>query len=269
MYDASTFFIFGARSYERESRAFSIGEIANALGVTRRIILNYEARGLIQPDVKDAAGGNRYYTVDTFTLIRSIRSFQTLGLSLDEIRDYFHDTADLNALIHRLEELRDMLTLNIEKLYERAESTSGKVQMLRLEPQRIYRRTFPCSGVEERKALLRSAALEALRAYGTDITQRLYFTEYDIDRPNVVDFCVAVPDESEGENILTLPGFQGICIYHHGAYEMLPQVAKRLLAFAAKTGLTPTGRLRHTYLEGPPQHKDPSKFITQVILPLK
>ena len=85
----------------------------------------------------------------------------------------------------------------------------------------------------------------------------------------MVDFCVAVPAESEGENVLTLPGFQAICIYHHGAYEMLPQVAQRLLDFASKTGLTPTGRLRHTYLEGPPQHKDPSKFITQVILPLK
>ena len=30
----------------------------------------------------------------------------------------------------------------------------------------------------------------------------------------------------------------------------------------------PQGILRHTYLEGPPQHKDPAKFITQVILPI-
>ena len=32
--------------------------------------------------------------------------------------------------------------------------------------------------------------------------------------------------------------------------------------------MTPQGILRHTYLEGPPQHKDPAKFITQVILPI-
>ena len=36
----------------------------------------------------------------------------------------------------------------------------------------------------------------------------------------------------------------------------------------AARGLVPLGTLRHTYLEGPPQHKDPSKFITQVILPI-
>ena len=38
---------------------FSIGDVARALGVTRRIILYYEECGLIQPDVKDGAAGNR------------------------------------------------------------------------------------------------------------------------------------------------------------------------------------------------------------------
>ena len=39
---------------------FSIGEIAKAVGITRKIILNYEAKGLIQPDKKDGTTGNRY-----------------------------------------------------------------------------------------------------------------------------------------------------------------------------------------------------------------
>ena len=62
---------------------FSIGEIAKAVGITRKAILNYEIKGLIKPDQKDGASGNRYYTIDTFTQIRTIRVFQNLGLSLD------------------------------------------------------------------------------------------------------------------------------------------------------------------------------------------
>ena len=54
------------------------------LGVTRRIILHYEERGLIEPDKRDDATNNRYYTIDTFTKLRSIRSLQNLGLTLDE-----------------------------------------------------------------------------------------------------------------------------------------------------------------------------------------
>ena len=48
---------------KKEKNLFSIGEIAKALGVTRRIILNYEQRGLIQPDIKEGTTGNRYYTL--------------------------------------------------------------------------------------------------------------------------------------------------------------------------------------------------------------
>jgi len=88
------------------------------LGVTRRIILHYEERGLIEPDKRDDATNNRYYTIDTFTKLRSIRSLQNLGLTLDEIRDYYNDSTDLMPLIRRMEEMRDQLNLNIEKLYE-------------------------------------------------------------------------------------------------------------------------------------------------------
>lgn len=42
------------------TKLFSIGEIAKAVGITRKIILNYEAKGLVQPDKKDGASGNRY-----------------------------------------------------------------------------------------------------------------------------------------------------------------------------------------------------------------
>jgi DNA-binding transcriptional MerR regulator len=34
-----------------------LGEIAKSIGITRKIILNYEEKGLIQPDKKDGATG--------------------------------------------------------------------------------------------------------------------------------------------------------------------------------------------------------------------
>ena len=107
-----------------------------------------------------------------------------------------------------------------------------------------------------------------MRSHGTDTTRRMYFVEYPIADPARAAFCVAVPPESQGEFVETLPAFQALCIFHHGAYEELPAVGRRLLDHANARGLVPLGTLRHTYLEGPPQHKDPSKFITQVILPI-
>lgn len=254
---------------KKEQNLFSIGEIAKSLGVTRRIILNYEERGLIQPDVKEGSSGNRYYTIDTFTKLRSIRSFQNLGLSLDEIRAYFNDSSDILPLIRRLEKLRDELNLNIEKLYERAQTGEAQVKTIRLERQRIYRRTYHSETIAERTVTLRNTALEAMHTYGTDITRRMYFTEYPMETPAEVSFCVAIPPESEGDFVEWTETMPALCIFHHGAYEELYGVAQRLWKHAEENGLEPRGMVRNTYLEGPPQHKDPAKFITQVALPLK
>ena len=116
---------------------------------------------------------------------------------------------------------------------------------------------YPASTVAERTALLHATALEAMRLYGTDITQRMYLVESSIRRPNKVSFCVAVPPESEGDHVVTLPATPALSLYHHGAYEGLPAAEKKLRAYARQHGFTPKGKLRRIYLEGPPQHKDP------------
>lgn len=253
---------------DKRQDLFTIGEIAKALGVTRRIILNYEDRGLIRPDVKDGPTGNRYYTIDTFTQIRTIRVFQKLGLSLDEIRAYLDGSMGLEPLIHRLEALRDELNLNIEKLRERSTATPPQIHELWIEGQKIYRVRAHAPTVEERKDLLRTAALEAMRAYGTDTTRRMYFIEYPLAAPDEVSFCVSVPPESEGPGVEYVPPFRALSLYHHGSYRTLGETGRALLECAQEHELAVRGVVRHVYLEGPPQHKDEKKFITQVLLPL-
>ena len=174
----------------------TIGDVAKSLGMTRRMIINYENRGLIVSDVR-REGGYRYYTLDTLTRIRTIRILQNMGLSLDEIRDYFDDSVDLTPMLTRLEGLRDELNLNIEKLRERIKSAEEeKTRFVTIPRQTVYRRIL------------------------------------------------------------------------HGAYEELPTVREKLLAAAREQNITLTGVCRHIYLEGPPQHRDPGRFITQVVLPM-
>ena len=108
-----------------------------------------------------------------------------------------------------------------------------------------------------------------MRLYGTDLTQQMYLVESRIGRPGETAFCVAVPPESRGEHVVLLPAAPALSLYHHGAYEMLPAAVQQLFACAQAQGLTPAGSVRRIYLEGPPQHKDPAKFITQVALPLR
>ena len=244
---------------------FSIGEIAKAVGITRKAILNYEIKGLIKPDKKDGISGNRYFTIDTFTQIRTIRFFQNLGLSLDEIREYFSDSSDLESMINRLEKMRDELNLTIEKLKERTHKTNDAIKEITIDPQTLYIRTYNTVTIADKTNLLRDTALEAMREYGTDTTRCMYFTEYSISDSQETYYCVAVPPESEGEYVKRIPELKAISFFHHGAYEDIPEARKRLLSYAEENNITLSGTFRNLYLEGPPQHKDKSKFITQII----
>ncbi len=257
-----------AAEIKMKDKLFSIGEIAKSIGITRRIILNYEDKGLIKPDVKEGENGNRYYTIDTFVQIRTIRIFQNLGLSLDEIRGYFSGTTDLIPLIHRLETLRDEINLNIERLYERTEKSSEKIKEIYTDEQTVYKRVFNSVTIAEKTKILRDTALEAMRSCGTDTTKRMYFTEFDIKSPSIVSYCVAVPPHSEGKYISLFPSLRAICTFYHGPYENLFSAAERLIEYAKENNLQLSGVCRYVYLEGPPQHTDKSKFITQVVMPI-
>ncbi len=247
-----------------DKNLFSIGEIAKVLGITRRIILNYEEKGLVTPDRKDGTTGNRYYSIDTFTRIRAIRVFQDLGLSLDEARKYFDGDTDLEPIIKRLEKMRDELNLTIEKLKERTPRNNAVTEIM-TEPQTVYRRKYDSVTIEDKTQTLRATAIEAMRLYGTDTTKRMYFTEISPSAPTTVYYCVSVPADSEGEFIQHIPGAKALSYFHHGSYEGAIEARQKLVEYAKEHNIRLSGVFKSIFLEGPPQHKDPSKYITQII----
>ena len=64
---------------------------------------------------------------------------------------------------------------------------------------------------------------------------------------------------------MPMPELKAISLFHHGAYEGIPASRQRLVDYAMENNIKLSGVFRNLYLEGPPQHKDSSKFITQII----
>jgi DNA-binding transcriptional MerR regulator len=65
------------------SERFSIGELSELAGVSRRTIHYYVQRGLLPPP--EGGGRGHFYTAEHAERIRRIRSWQDAGRSLDEI----------------------------------------------------------------------------------------------------------------------------------------------------------------------------------------
>ena len=178
---------------------------------------------------------------------------------------YYHGTTDLEPLIARLEDLRDEISRNIEKLKEHSKGHNDfEIRQIELPAQTVYCQDLHSTELEDKKEQLRGVFIKAIRQYGSDTTQHMFFTEYNLSNPGDFTCCIAVPPESRGEHLVTLPRQKALCIFYHGAYEGLPVIVKHLCAYANKYQIPLKGTARHLYLEGPPQHKNPENFLTQV-----
>jgi DNA-binding transcriptional MerR regulator len=95
---------------ETAARTWTVGELAEELGVTTRTLRFYEAEGLISPD---RAGTSRSYSVGDRARLRLILRGKRFGMSLAEIREIvtMYDGAasserrQLQTLLHRLDEI--------------------------------------------------------------------------------------------------------------------------------------------------------------------
>lgn len=68
----------------KESPAFSRGQLASSTGVKAETIRYYEERGLLAPPAR-SAGGHRIYSKDHEIALNFIRRCRELGFTLDEI----------------------------------------------------------------------------------------------------------------------------------------------------------------------------------------
>ncbi|MBV9595071.1 MAG: MerR family transcriptional regulator [Actinobacteria bacterium] len=92
------------------ARTWSVGELADELGVTTRTLRFYEAEGLIRPQ---RVGGSRSYDARDRTRLRLILRGRRFGMTLSEIREIveMYDGASsserrqLVTLLGRLEQI--------------------------------------------------------------------------------------------------------------------------------------------------------------------
>jgi DNA-binding transcriptional MerR regulator len=93
-----------------EARTWTVGELAEDLGVTTRTLRFYEAQGLVRPE---RAGTNRVYSPRDRARLRLVLRGRRFGMTLDECREIvdMYDGADtserrqLEMLLGRLDEI--------------------------------------------------------------------------------------------------------------------------------------------------------------------
>ena len=94
----------------REARVWTVGELADDLGVTTRTLRFYEAEGLISPK---RSGANRIYDARDRTRLKLILRGKRFGMTLAEIREIVNmydgatssERRQLEKLLGRLDDI--------------------------------------------------------------------------------------------------------------------------------------------------------------------
>lgn len=153
---------------------YQIGEVTKMLGVTRRMLLNYEDLGLLTPAYKNESSGFRYYSADNIVHIRIIKVLQGLGLSLSEINKYFNNTEKLEDVIERMTALRSQLDLCIAQLQLRQSQTSEPdIRFITLPSFTAFCQEFKDSDLTKKTEDLRKTFIEATKKYQLDTAGKM------------------------------------------------------------------------------------------------
>ena len=257
---------------KHDDSLFQIGEVTKILGVTRKTLLVYEDMGLLTPAVKDKDSGFRYYTADNMTQIRSIRSLQTLGLSLKEVAEYYYDIENIDKHLQRLLELRAMLDRNIQMLQVRSTKQGDlTVHNTSLPRQVCFCRQYQCRDTAEAAIKLRDTYIAAARTGKMSMIARMFTMRMTHD-PNVLDLmcCIPMEDSFDGPERMEFAETNALCIYYRGPYKGTATAIHALAKHITDNGLETTGTFRSIYLEGPPSRgENSSDYITQIAIPIK
>lgn len=251
---------------------FQIGEVSKILGITRKTLLVYENMGLLTPAVKDKHSGFRYYNADNMTQIRSIRSLQSLGLSLKEVAEYYYDTENLDKHLQHLYELQAMLNRNIQMLQVRSAKQGDLTICQTVLPRQVcFCRRYQCKDITDAAINLRNTYIAAARTGKMSTTARM-FTMRMMQDPNVLDLmcCIPVDADFDGSERLEFAETDALCIYYRGPYEEIATAIQALEKYTEENRIKITGLFRSIYLEGPPNRKEKSAdYITQIAVPIK
>lgn len=257
---------------KHDETLFQIGEITKIIGITRKTLLVFENMGLLIPAVKDAESGYRYYSADNMTQIRAIRSLQALGLTLKEIKEYYYDRENIDALLQRLIEQRASLDRNIQMLQVRSAKLGDLTIRRTILPHQVcFCRQHQCTDVAEAANKLRDTYISAARTGKMSMLSRM-FTMRMSQAADKLDLmcCIPVEDCFDGPERMEFAESPALCIYYRGPYEGTSAAIQALLTYVRENNIETAGPFRSFYIEGPPNRGASSgDYITQIAVPIK
>ncbi len=108
---------------------FTIGEISKLYNIPSKTLRYYDSIGLFKPSRINPENNYRYYSVEQFEMLNSIKYLRHMGFSIDDIKKHIK-TRDSGSFRDKLLEYRKINEAEIERLKTVTESLNERIAEL-------------------------------------------------------------------------------------------------------------------------------------------
>ncbi len=265
-----------------------IGEFSRYAGLSVRMLRHYDERGVLVPAEVDSFTGYRRYTPEQLRVAGRIRSLRDAGCGIPliaELLPLYEDAPEslrdrLEAHIAGLDEAARQLALQRQFAVSLASSVDGDTSVVdeREFPAArvlLLRRTVACYPAEgelwaDLRTLLASQASVDPTGFGELIGATYFDAEY---RDEDVEMAIWRDYDGpflprDGFEVVDFPAQKVAWTTHYGGFETMGRATEALGAWIVEHGRRRVGPLFNIYVVGPGRESDPTKWVTEVNVPI-
>ncbi len=260
-------------------KLFQITEAAHACGLSRSTLMRMEEKGLLTPAQVAEESGRRYYDNHNVARILQIEKFKSMGLSTEQIADYFAHGGEISELLTVLECRLHDLQRSVEELRLRAAGESSiSVQIMRLPA--VTCRMRQCKGrtVADKYADMYDFYSECV-SLGCVLSEEPLFTisdrqdylEGDISSESYsYAVCVPVQPKKAPADAVVLPECRALSVLYYGDYSGVDEAWLTLGRETKTRGLTPVGAPRVLGIVAPYTGREieTRRYCSRLVLPV-
>lgn len=271
-----------------KTKRFPIGEVSKLFHISVSSLRHYEKAGLLTPAYVSPSSGYRYYGMEQFEALNTIRYLRALDMPLEEIRDFLHnrEVGRMEEKLRRQKELvrqkqqelrriEKKIDHRLHRLLDAQTAPLDTVSRVRMPACRMawvenplkIRQFFDMEAPIRKLDKSEQEAVIFLGKVGVGISPE-HLLAGEIDRYDGVFLLLDQEDRYAGKTI-SLPETDCVRIRFSGSHPQAPAQYRILLDHIRQQGLTITGCSREITLIDYGLTNEIQKFVTEISIPVE
>ncbi|MDA2621831.1 MerR family transcriptional regulator [Bacillus cereus] len=270
------------------NKRFTIGEMAKMHNIAESTLRYYDEKGIFHPSIVDPQTNYRYYTIDQFSLLDTIKFLRQLNIPLKEIKKYIDERNPAYAL-NLLEKQQEMMLKKQREIEYALAKMEHRIHLIK-EATKAKAEQMVIKEIPQRKITAIAVApnttddmfeyyIHSLQKNMRQMDDSLFSGDIGVTvakkglmqnefqaYSSVFILLDYMPFEVQSSDEIKEGMFA--CVYHHGPYEETDETYKKLMKYIYQEGYEISGDAIEIALIDWSVTEDPEEQVTEIQIPI-